>query len=132
MLPVRNAIAAILTCVLLIGCSGKVDAPPLGTVTGKVTLDGKPVTNAIVNFESANGQVAFGNTDPSGNYELKFRDGLKGAEVGMNKVRIETILDAPPPAGYKDPIPAKYNSRSTLQMSVQAGKNTHDFELTSK
>jgi hypothetical protein len=132
MLPVRNAIATILTCFFVVGCSGEVNAPPLGTVTGKVTLDGKSVTNVTVNFESANGQIAFGNTDPSGIYELKFRSGLKGAEVGMNKVRIETVLDAPAPAGYKDPIPAKYNSRSTLQMSVQPGKNTHDFELTSK
>ncbi len=132
MLSVRNAVASILTCLLVCGCGGKVDAPPLGTVTGKVTLDGQPVTNATVSFESANGQIAFGNTDQSGNYELRFRSGLKGAEVGMNKVRIETILDAPAPEGYKDPIPAKYNAQSTLQKSVQAGKNTHDFELNSK
>lgn len=133
MKSVCTLFAAIATCFLINGCGGgDTKLPPLGMVTGKVTLDGNPVTNATVNFESANGQIAFGNTDASGNYELKFRSGLKGAEVGMNTVRIETILDAPPPAGYKDPIPAKYNSQSTLQKSVQAGKNTYDFELTTK
>ena len=89
----RKILAAIATCLLLTGCGGDAKAPPLGTVTGKVTLDGKPVTNATVNFESANGQVAFGSTDQNGTYELRFRNGLKGAEVGSNKVRIETILD---------------------------------------
>lgn len=130
LLACSGVIAAI--SFLVLGCGAKVELPPLGTVTGKVTLDGQPVTNATVTFQSTNGQSAYGNTDASGNYELKFRSGATGAEVGSNTVRIETILDAPPPVGYKDPIPAKYNSQTTLKVDVQAGENTHNFELSSK
>ena len=29
-------------------------------------------------------------------------------------------------------IPAKYNARTTLRISIAAGKNNHDFELSAK
>ncbi|MEX0794028.1 MAG: carboxypeptidase-like regulatory domain-containing protein [Pirellulaceae bacterium] len=108
------------------------DLPELAPVSGTVTLDGAPVTNASVIFESANGTVTFGNTDASGKYELTYRDGYQGAEVGENTVKIETVLDNPPGAGYKDPIPAKYNRATELKVDVQKGQETHDFELKSR
>ncbi len=116
----------------LSGCGGGGDKPELATVTGVVTLDNEPLTNASVSFESENGKVAFGGTDASGKYELVYKDGAKGAEPGKNTVRITTVLENPPGQGYKDPIPAKYNSESTLSVEVQPGSNTHDFQLQSK
>ena len=117
---------------VLAGCGTSSDGPEIAPVSGVVTLDGKPVTNASVVFESSNGVVAFGNTNGEGVYELNYLDGQKGAEVGSNTVRIETVLDAPPPANYRDPIPAKYNQRSELKADVQPGQNTHDFALQTK
>jgi hypothetical protein len=115
------------------GCTGApADLPSLVPVKGTVTLDGAPVTNAAVVFESANGTVTFGNTDASGKYELTYRDGYKGAEVGENTVKIETVLDNPPGPGYKDPIPAKYNQATELKVDVQKGQETQDFELKSR
>ncbi|GAA4437044.1 carboxypeptidase regulatory-like domain-containing protein [Bremerella cremea] len=115
------------------GCtSAPSDLPELAPVTGTVTLDSKPLANASVSFESSNGQVAFGQTDAEGHYELNFRDGAKGAEVGENKVRIETVLEGPPAPNYRDPIPAKYNSKSTLTRNVSKDNPVQDFELTSK
>lgn len=115
------------------GCSsGGKDLPNLGEVSGTVTLDDKPMSNVSVAFESESGQVAFGTTDDQGHYELKYRDGVMGAEVGPNTVRIETVMDAPPGPGYRDPIPAKYNRNTTLTVDVTEGENTHDFSLTSK
>jgi hypothetical protein len=115
------------------GCSSSsADMPELAPVSGVVTLDGKPMSNVSVVFESENGQIATGHTDAEGHYELLFRDGEKGAEIGKNTVRIETVLDAPPPPGYRDPIPAKYNKASQLTVEVKPGDNTHDFALTSK
>ncbi len=118
--------------VSLLGCGGGGDKPQLATVSGQVTLDGNPLANVSVVFESENGQVSYGGTDSTGKYELSFRDGAKGAEVGKNTVRISTVLDHPEPPGYKDPIPAKYNADSTLSVEVQPGPNTHNFELQSK
>lgn len=122
-----------LCCFGTIGCnSAPSDMPKLAQVSGTVTLDGQPAGNLVVNFESANGQVAFGNTDASGRYELSFANGAKGAEIGSNVVRITTVLDAPTPPGYKDPVPAKYNVKSELNVEVKAGENTHDFPLVTK
>jgi len=129
---VRLLLIAIFSTAIL-GCSSPAaDMPELAPVSGVVTLDGKPVTNASVVFESEKGQMAFGNTDAEGRYELNYRDGYKGAELGKNKVRIETVLDAPPAPGYRDPIPAKYNRATELTVEVQPGANTHDFALESK
>lgn len=128
----RCLLIVVASSVGAIGCSSQsADMPELAPVSGVVTLDGQPVTNASVTFESEKGQVAYGNTDAEGRYELSFRDGFKGAEVGKNTVRIETTLDAPAPPGYRDPIPAKYNQASELSVDVQSGENTHDFTLES-
>lgn len=115
------------------GCApSSSNTPELSPVSGVVTLNGKPVTNASVTFESAGGQFAFGSTDAEGRYELLFRDGVKGAEVGQNTVRIETVLDGPPAPNYRDPIPAKYNKASQLKVEVTPDNHTHDFALDSK
>ena len=49
---------------------------------GKVTLDGKPVTNGLVTFtRRCGGRGSTGTTDANGQYELAFIDG-KGALLG--------------------------------------------------
>ncbi|MCC9608787.1 carboxypeptidase regulatory-like domain-containing protein [Blastopirellula sp. JC732] len=131
--PIRLLLVCTLFGLGAWGCAKSAsDLPNLSEMSGAVTLDGKPVTNAAVSFESANGQVAFGNTDSEGRYELIFRDGAKGAEVGPNTVRIETVLEGPPAPNYRDPIPAKYNKASTLTVEVTPDAHTHDFALESK
>ncbi len=116
--------------VLVAGCSkSEGNLPDLGPVSGTVTMDGKPLGKAAVVFESADGHAAYGVTDESGRYELVFAGQNKGAVVGPNTVRITTALDGPTPADYKEPIPAKYNESSQLNVTVQAGPNTHDFAL---
>jgi len=117
--------------VFVAGCSTPSrDLPDLATVSGTVTMDGKPLSRVSVFFESANGHGAAGTTDQNGRYELYFSGDTKGAEVGANTVRITTVLDFPTPPDYRDPIPAKYNSSSELTVTVQPGTNTHDFALT--
>ena len=56
----------------------------------------------------------------------------RGAVIGLNKVRITSQLDAPPGPGWKDPIPARYNSASELSAEVKAGENSLTFELQRK
>lgn len=132
----KPAIALLLVLLALSvneGCSSRdPNLPNLGEVSGTVTLDEKPLPNVSVAFESQSGQVSFAKTDDEGHYELIFRDGVMGAEVGHNTVRIETVQDAPPGPGYRDPIPAKYNRDTKLVVEVAEGENTHDFVLSSK
>ena len=118
---------------LISACSRKSPGTPdLAPVSGVVTLNGQPLGNAIVLFTSDTGMSSFGTTDSSGRYALAYRSNLKGAALGSNVVRITTNQTELPGAGYRDPIPAKYNNATTLRVEVKPGDNTIDFPLTSK
>ncbi|MCA9015868.1 MAG: hypothetical protein KDA77_11095 [Planctomycetaceae bacterium] len=127
---------SVFSLIFSVGCGGggADDQPELGTVTGVVTMDGQPLANVVVSFEPAQGRPSIGKTDDSGKYELGYLNASKGAVIGSHTVSISTPQEAPTPAGqaYKDPIPAKYNSKTTLKGEVKAGDNTINFDLTSK
>lgn len=125
--------ACIASCASIVACSRKSPGTPdLAAAGGVITLDGQPLGNVIVLFTSAAGMSSFGTTDASGRYEVAYRSNLKGAAIGPSIVRITTNLTQLPGAGYRDPIPAKYNTASTLKVEVKPGANTFDFSLTSK
>ena len=116
------------------GCSGE-KVPGLGRVRGAVTLDGQPVADAEVIFEAAKpGEPpSMGRTDASGNYELYYSRGHKGATLGEHLVFIGTY-QAPTdesPQPKKEKIPAKYNRKSELKVTVGRGTNMLNFDLKS-
>jgi len=122
-----------LACLLLllaVGCSGNKDIPPLRTVTGLVTLDGKPLADANVAFAPEHGRTSIGRTDAAGRYELYFDGPNKGAAVGRHRVIITTMpsMDSAHPIF----VPARYNVQTTLTAEVKPGKNTFDFALQLK
>jgi hypothetical protein len=110
------------------GCSQQGDRPPLGTVTGTVTLDGKPFPNVMVLFKPQEGRAASGLTDSNGRYELEYLYKVKGCKVGPCTVSFmyETGAEGGPP------IPEKYGGKSALSEEVLEGSNTFDFDLISK
>ncbi len=113
---------------LLSGCDGAPkDLPKLGTVTGKVTLDGQPLPNAAIQFEAEKSRPSSAITDAQGKYELDFNGALKGAAIGNHKVRITTGK-----ADQREKLPAKYHAQSQLTAVVKEGKNEINFDLTSK
>jgi hypothetical protein len=118
--------------VSLVGCGGNSN---IGKVTGKVTLDGQPVSDATVVFSpTKGGSPSNARTDSQGVYTLSYTRSEKGAEIGQHQVRITTFQHAdadsePPILAVPEKIPAKYNSQSELKVNVESGDNTHDFEL---
>ena len=84
---------SLLGVLCLFGCSGgPSDMPDVGQVTGKVTVDGKALTNAIVNFTpKAGGRPSTGVIDDSGNYELLYTASEPGAMIGEHTVTLELI-----------------------------------------
>jgi hypothetical protein len=114
------------------GCTGGGSPKPdLARVSGKITLDGTPLQNVDVVFESPNAVIAFGRTNAEGEYELSYDGSAKGAGLGDNVVRITTPLEAPDPS-FRDPIPSIYNTRSQLTASVESPETVVDFALESK
>ncbi|UUO05449.1 carboxypeptidase regulatory-like domain-containing protein [Blastopirellula sp. J2-11] len=123
------------------GCAARSDRPDLGEVTGTVTLDGKPLADALLTFVPERGRSSFGATDEAGFYRLKYTGDFDGAVLGQHKVVIESIVAS---GNHSDPsiernnsaqvekIPRKYNTRSELKREVVAGSNAFDFELTSR
>jgi hypothetical protein len=102
-------------------------------------MDGKPFANATVVFIPENGRPAGARTDERGHYVLMFTRGRLGAIPGKNSIRITTAAEAseaadgtPTPA-QREIVPAKYNSQSALEFTVEPGKkNIADFDLDSK
>lgn len=119
-----------------LGCGGGAKTPEVGTVTGLVTMDGTPLPNVNVGFElqsATGGRPSIARTDESGNYTLNYNETTQGALIGTHKVTVSTPQEAPDPSGrFKDPIPAKYNTKSELTKEVKAGSNVINLELTSK
>jgi hypothetical protein len=121
-------LGAVWSILLFAGCGGG-DRPPLGTVTGAVTIDGQPLKGVIVAFMPAEGRPATALTDEQGRYKLEYVDGVQGCKVGPN-----TVSFFPPTGGSPShSIPAKYtNNSSEFKVDVQKGRNTFDFELKSE
>jgi hypothetical protein len=143
----RTPVLAVLA-VVLAGCNS--EPYQVAPVSGRVTVDGKPVEKAAVMFQPVAqkgdinpGPGSYGITDADGRYTLKLI-GLerKGAAVGHHKVRIENYTD---PGDTTDdrprkrekpaiPIPSRYNRiEALLEFDVlPGGTGDADFDLTSK
>lgn len=137
----RTLLLSVLCSVLVLtGCQSDGYAElGLVEVTGKVTLDGQPLPNANVVFESADKGTASGVTDSSGNYSLMYDSETPGATPGPKTVRITTLnvgvegggaAEGAAPAG-KERLPAKYNVQSELKADVSAANKVLNFELKS-
>ena len=120
------AIAPGFVLLLAGGCS-RSDLPSLAPVSGTVTLDGKPLKQALVTFRPAKNRASRGRTDGEGHYELLYSPGNRGAKIGNHTIIISVRTELDP----VERIPAKYNSRTTLTRQVKEGKNVIDFDLKS-
>ena len=122
------------------GCSSRPrDQPPLGRVSGRVTLDGQPLPGVEVNFAPMSGRSSGGITDDQGRYSLVYVGATNGAKVGKHTVFIawppdesDGAVNSAQKSRARPRIPARYNQKTTLSADVTAGSNTFDFALESK
>jgi len=152
----RRQITGCFLCVALAmfavaGCLGK--AQPTGTVSGKVTHQGKPVpAGCLVTFVSDRGVAALGTVDASGRYQLMFAGkpdvpaleynisvtfpGVVGTEMTDEDERKFMAGDAGTIAKFARkeriaPIPTKYADefKSGLSFQIKEGANSFDIDL---
>jgi|EndMetStandDraft_5_1072996.scaffolds.fasta_scaffold81103_2 hypothetical protein len=141
--------AAMVLGIAICGCGGgPPDAQPRIAVSGTITLDGQPLNNAVIRFvplaevKGPKASVAV----TAGRFDLP---AYAGPVAGPHRVEIEstdhggiepddeTAL-AEVAAGKRKPsktakIPAIYNSRSTLERTIQADSpNQFEFTLVTK
>jgi len=132
MKPVVLTCLAALLSVAALGCAAK-----KGTIEGTVTLDGEPLPKGSIQFYPTEGVgQSAGTLIIDGNYKTE-------ASVGVNKVVINStkvirrvkLYDTPksPMVDHvMEALPARYNARSELTVTVKSGTNTMNFELTSE
>lgn len=132
--------AALILGLALVGCGGPPE-PPVGTVSGDVTLDDKPVSEGFISFFAA----GTGTKRPTGKAQITAgKYSAAGVLVGETVVEVSSatkIYQPDPKKGknYKpkpeelDPelIPAKYNKNTILKITVKEGENKEDFHLKS-
>ena len=133
----------------LAGCSTKpvvnYGQITLLNVSGTVTLDGKPLSNAVLTFENPDSSFSHGQTDTRGKYALQFDSVKAGCTPGKKIVRISTKRktgedgdDGDDEEGTAkvaptvEQIPERYNKTSELTVEVSLDKTQFDFDLTSK
>ena len=143
-----------ITGLLAFGLSG---GPRYMPISGKVTLDGQPLSQANISFKPLNGdRGGFGSTDLYGHYEIQHVSGNRGLLRGEYSVEITTgrikteykkIPVAPTKSGTKqkqqaervetiittekEVLPAKYNQSTTLSFNVEQKTGNCDWLLLS-
>jgi ribosomal protein S16 len=140
------------------GCSKKPAADPtLGTLTGKVTIKGEPVTGGSLSFNKDGKEVANVKINSDGTYETLLA--LGDFKVAVDTELFKKMLDSGfqntttvnpmvlkdkklteeemkalmgKSAGKYVPIPEKYRdvASSGLAVTIQAGKQEKNFDLT--
>lgn len=129
-LPRRCLTLLTLAATASIGC-GPADR---GYVRGTVTLDGKPLPEATVEFQPEQGSPSFGETDGSGVYELALSATEKGAVLGSHTIRVSTYRVVPQEDGTRkvipEQVPSSFNDASTVIREVTPGRQTIDIEIT--
>ncbi len=139
------------SCLFVTGCGPQgadYSMVDLVNVGGNVTLDDKPLANAVVTFEDPTDDTfSYGLTDANGNYQLQFDSDMSGVKVGKKVVRISTTkkilgLNSKPgqeqdtgeagePKKTGELVPAKYNKQSELNADVTKSTTKFDFKLSS-
>jgi len=74
------------------GC-GRGNYPEVATVTGIVTLDGKPLEDAEITFAPKDGRASSGRTDARGQYALSYTKNIRGAVLGEHRVMIRKVIE---------------------------------------
>ena len=137
----RVGLAVLLTVCFVCdtGCGRR---PTLVAVSGRVTLDGKPLAFGSVMIQPTGGPAARGTIRPDGGFTVGTFATGDGAIVGPATVRVACYEQqrpgAPPPQGElalgKSLIPEKYTQFETsgLTATVAAGMGPLEIELKSK
>lgn len=114
---------------VLAGCS---PGPSVGLVSGTVTYRGQPLAGIKVTFDPvAGGRSSSGMTGSDGVYALTYTRGRKGALVGTHEVRVNWPAQTAEDLRKRDeyPIPAAFNTATTLSCEVKRGSNTFDLSI---
>lgn len=131
---------SVLAVLLSFGCGG--NGVPMGSISGKVTLDGNPIEKAVIRFTSEGARGARGMVIDGTITNLTTFEVGDGVPVGKHRVTVQEsytgVVDMDPRANSVPfrpvtPLPKHYGnlSRTPLTADVASGTNEFTFELES-
>ena len=126
----------LLACVaafLLPGCSN--DLPPIGPLTGTVSLGGKPYANGSLMFTPASGgRPSVAAIDENGNFEAMYNLSTPGALIGKHTVTFEPATEESAEEDEFKPYspPDESFKIEPFQISVEAGGTEVTLTLEKK
>jgi hypothetical protein len=141
--------AAWLPIAVLLGCGGESQGPNLVNATGLVSLNGSPLSGAVVTLHpvgTTRGNGASARTDSAGKFELKSPPRGKGAVPGEYKVVISKLVlpdgtdfpenspVAPMDSNAKEQLPPEYSDfeQTTLTAKVPEAGGELKFTLVTQ
>ncbi|MBI1311182.1 carboxypeptidase regulatory-like domain-containing protein [bacterium] len=132
-MSVSKQLCVLAAAVTLAGCGG---GPDVGSVSGVVTLDGKPLSEASILFTPVEGgRASAATSDAQGNYQLQYTQAIDGALIGEHIVTIATGGEYYDKDGNEhereELVPDFYNNSREYKQTVAAGSNTIDLKLSS-
>jgi len=130
----------LLTCVLgclLLGCgAAEPDYGPLGTLSGKVTFNGAPLTEGAIILSREGGGSGAALMQADGTFLVTDRIGgipVGNYMVGFTAAQEEVAgpPDSPPQMKAKLILPKKYydTSESGITVEIKEGPNTLEFDV---
>jgi hypothetical protein len=130
---------------IMAGCSGSRDELPREPVSGAVTMDGQPLADGVIQFSPAAGSGAVPTSATAliekGEFSIPRADGLVPGKYKVSisgipvprETRTKSNLGKKKVAPIKEPVPAKYNTQTTLTEEIKPGGATGlKYELQSK
>ncbi|MGL4944216.1 MAG: hypothetical protein ACRC46_13625 [Thermoguttaceae bacterium] len=128
-----SLIVLVLLCgvCLVAGCT---PAPEGTKLSGRVTLDGAPLNGGQISLVDIKTNEPVGGGIKGGSYSLHIKPGEKSVQITATRVTGKVPRDPRAPNGEmiestEQYIPAAYNSKSTLRVTVGDKSLTQDFEL---
>lgn len=123
---------------IIAGCGGR----EVATVKGKVSFQGEPLASGAIRLDPIEGTEGPSGRSKivNGEYQIgpdqalvpgKYRVAITAVKKTGRKVSAPEVLEGEPAEIEEEVqyIPERYNVASELQITLQAGENTKDFNL---
>ncbi len=126
--PLLSALWLLACAVLVAGLCGCRDGRPTRVpVSGRVLVDGEPLTRGHVRFVPEGARPSGGILDSDGRFTLTCYDGQDGAVLGTH--RVEVSASEMVAGGIRWHAPKEYNRFATSGLEVEIDGPTDSLEL---
>ncbi len=134
----RTIFVGLLACFATLSCfTGCGPESNVATISGSISIDGKPTDSGSISFIPVNGEgPTAGSEIKQGKYTSQAAIGECKVEIRVSKVvgkkKLYDTPDSPVQDLMEEILPAKFNEATELRVEVKRGTNEKNWELKTK